>query len=92
MSKARLTNAEVVAIVEEAVSRLANEQPDLLDLGFNEQAVSHQLAGYISKSIPEGLRVDVEYDRHGAGAKFLYLPRRMGSRTRGSPRKCVPML
>ena len=73
-----MTHEEVVAIVEGAVFRLASEQLDLLTLGVNEQTISHQLAGYIRKSIPDGLRVDVEYDRHGEGAKFLHLPSKKG--------------
>jgi hypothetical protein len=50
-----MTRAEVTVIVEQAVQRLIDEQPALLDLDVTERALSHHLAMYIAASVPAGL-------------------------------------
>ena len=71
-----MTRAEVTAIVEQAIQRLIDEQPALLDLDVTERALSHHLANYIATSVPAGLDVDIEYNRHGNKTKYLKLPPR----------------
>ena len=71
-----MTRSEVTAIVEQAIQRLVDEQPALLDLDVTERALSHHLAKYIAASVPAGLDVDIEYNRHGSKTKYLTLPPR----------------
>jgi hypothetical protein len=39
-----MERAQVAGIVEAAIDRLIREQPELLDLGVTERALSHHLA------------------------------------------------
>lgn len=71
-----MDRAVVSALVEQAIDRLIDAQPELLELDVTERALSHQLAGYIAEAVPDGLDVDVEYNRHGNRPKRLRLPRR----------------
>jgi hypothetical protein len=71
-----MERAEIAGIVDRAIDRLIREQPELLDLGVTERALSHHLATYIRMLIPNSLDVDVEYNRHFADPKRLQLPPR----------------
>ncbi len=51
----------------------------MLELGVGEPTISQHIAGYIREAIPKSLSVDVEYNRHGTGAKILQLPPKDGS-------------
>lgn len=64
---------EIVGLVERAVARLVVEQAELITLGVNEQTLSQHIANYMGASTPAGLRVDVEYNRHGLEKKVLML-------------------
>ena len=73
-----MNRVEAAAIVESAIDRLIHEQPELLNIDVGERALCHQLALYIASLVPVELRLrtDCEYNRHGAEAKRLNLPRR----------------
>ena len=66
----------VATLVDTALSRLIDEQPELLDLGVTERNLSHHLAIYIAQLVPEEYDVDVEYNRHGTDTKRLQLRQR----------------
>lgn len=66
----------VTKILNHALSRLIEEQAELLDLGVTERTLSHHLARYLAQFFPEGYHVDVEYNRHGEDPKRLNLPPR----------------
>ncbi len=66
----------MTALVNGAVARLIDEQPELLALDVTERALSHHLALYLSQYVPAGFHVDVEYNRHFADPKRLELPPR----------------
>lgn len=67
---------DISAIVDQALQRLIDEQPALLDLDVTERALSHHLARYLHGLVPGGYDVDVEYNRHGEIPKRLNLPPR----------------
>ena len=71
-----MNRLSIASIVEMALSRLIEEQPELLDLDVNERTLSHHFAINISRLIPENYNVDVEYNRHGENHKRLNLPSR----------------
>lgn len=71
-----MNRTSVAAIVDTALSRLIKEQPELLELGVTERALSHHLACYLAHLVPVGYDVDVEYNRHGEDPKRLSLPPR----------------
>lgn len=71
-----MDRTSVAAIVDTALSRLIEEQPDLLELGVTERALSHHLASYLAHLVPAEYDVDVEYNRHGEDPKRLNLPPR----------------
>ncbi len=58
-----MDRASIAAIVDRALTELIDEQPELLDLGVTERALSHHLANYIAKAIDWAYHVDVEYNR-----------------------------
>ena len=55
-----MNRTQVAAVVEAALDRLVERQPELLALDVTERALSHHLALYISQLVPNGLDVDVE--------------------------------
>ena len=71
-----MDRTSVAAIVDTALCRLIEEQPELLELGVTERALSHHLARYLAHLVPAGYDVDVEYNRHGEDPKRLNLPPR----------------
>lgn len=68
-----MTREHIERILKDALSLLANEQPELLELSVTERALSHHLAIYIMEYFP-GYHVDVEYNRDGYDPKRLDLP------------------
>ena len=66
----------VTKILDHALSKLIDEQAELLDLEVTERNLTHHLACYLAQIFPEGYHVDVEYNRHGKTPKRLNLPRR----------------
>lgn len=69
--------SEVTSLLTKALSRIIEEEPELLDLDVTERALSHHLARIISELLPSNsLDVDVEYNRHGGDPKRLQLPER----------------
>jgi len=68
--------AYIAATVDKALTELIDEQPELLELGVTERALSHHLANYIARSIDGAYHVDVEYNRHFDTPKRLNLPPR----------------
>lgn len=76
-----MTREEANSIIQQAVSRLLDKQHELLELDVTERALSHHLACYVRELVPEGLHVDVEYNRQRADPKRLWLePRRATDR------------
>lgn len=71
-----MNRAEISALVERAIDRLIEQEPQLLDLDVTERALSHHLARYMSELVPDTLKVDVEYNRHFGDPKRLNLPPR----------------
>jgi len=71
-----MDRASIATIVDRALTELIDEQPELLDLGVTERALSHHLANYIAKAIDWAYHVDVEYNRHFETPKRLNLPPR----------------
>jgi hypothetical protein len=69
-----MERAQIVAIVGRAVDRLIAEQANLLRLAVGEQTLAQHIAAYIREGIPDGLGVDVEYNKHGMEKKVLLLP------------------
>jgi hypothetical protein len=65
--------------VQEALRQLKEEQRELFHLDVSERALTHHLANCISERVPEGLNVDVEYNRHHSDPKHLILPKRKAS-------------
>lgn len=43
-----MDRASIAAIVDKALNELIDDQPELLDLGVTERALSHHLANYIA--------------------------------------------
>lgn len=62
-------------IVSESVNELIERDKHLFDVGANERSLTHKLACYISKRIPErsqgGWDVDAEYNRNRDALKTL---------------------
>ena len=71
-----MDRTSVATMLDTALSRLIEEQPELLELGVTERALSHHLARYLANLVPGGYDVDVEYNRHGGDPKRLKLPPR----------------
>lgn len=71
-----MDRSSIAAIVDKALNELIDDQPELLDLGVTERALSHHLANYIAKAIEWAYHVDVEYNRHFETPKRLKLPPR----------------
>ena len=74
-----MTRDEADELVREALRQLVKEQPELFHLDLSERALMHHLANCISVRVPEGINVDVEYNRHHSDPKRLNLPRRDAS-------------
>ena len=71
-----MNRADISALVERAIDRLVEREPQLLDLDVNERTLSHHLARYLRDLVPKTLKVDVEYNRHFVNPKRLNLPPR----------------
>lgn len=69
-----MDRSSIAAIVDKALNELIDDQPELLDLGVTERALSHHLANYIAKAIDWAYHADVEYNRHFEAPKRLNLP------------------
>lgn len=72
---------EIASLVDQAIDRLINNEPQLLDLNVTERALSHHLARYLGALVPEDYNVDCEYNRHFNDPKRLNLkPRKAKDR------------
>ncbi len=67
---------EMAALVDKAIDRLIESESELLELDVSERALSHHLARCLGELVSNGLKVDVEYNRHFANPKRLDLPPR----------------
>ena len=72
----KMGRGDASRIVNDAIGRLINEQPELIDIDVSERALCHHLANYIREFAPRELTVDVEYNRHHELPKTLPLPPR----------------
>ena len=63
-------------LLEQAIDQLIEREPQLLNLDVTERALSHYLALYMTKLVPDTFKVDVEYNRHFDSPKRLNLPPR----------------
>ena len=68
-----MNRAEANAIVQDALTELIEQQPELLDFDVTERTISHHLANGIRRRVPADLHVDIEYNRRDADPKRLGL-------------------
>lgn len=68
-----MNRAEATSIVQDALTELIEQQPELLDFDVTERTISHHLANGIRRRVPADLHVDIEYNRRGADPKRLGL-------------------
>lgn len=72
-----MNREQIKTLIESAVKQLIEEQPELLEYGVSERALTHHLANYIAHrvSLNHNYHVDVEYNRLGiSDSKSLPLP------------------
>jgi hypothetical protein len=73
MSTHLLTETSIVARVESALRRLAQQDRYLLTLEGSECAIAHKLAVYVEMFFPRSWHVDCEFSREGESLKQITL-------------------
>ena len=65
-----LSNERLVLALEEAIKVVVEHDRHLLEVDVNERSITHRLAMYLQKALPE-CDVDAEYNRDQAKPKRL---------------------